>query len=44
MRKSIVPVVLCVVAILTACGGSKAEESASIFETVETEIARQEEK
>ena len=42
MRKSIVPVVLCVVAILTACGGSKAEESASIFETVETEKAQQE--
>ncbi|WP_026488974.1 hypothetical protein [Butyrivibrio sp. XBB1001] len=42
MRKSIVPVVLCAVAILTACGGSKTEEPASIFETVETEKAQQE--
>ncbi|SCY23456.1 hypothetical protein [Butyrivibrio sp. INlla14] len=42
MRKSIVPVILCVVAILSACGGSKAEESASIFETVEAGNMEQE--
>lgn len=42
-RKTIVPVLLCVAALMTACGEEKAAETSSLFETMDAETQSQKE-